>query len=285
MGKRRKPKTSIVAVVSDTHCNSTAGLLPPEVRDSHGNVIQANPDQRWLWDQWLDLVKHLKKLKREHKARLIVVFNGDGPDRNRYSGGYDLLVVSREDIVAWTVQALQPLYDVADVWVMNRGTPAHEGGSGELAEMVAHRLAAGDDKVLRDKRTGSLSWFWPTLDVDGVLMAFGHRPISNSRREHTRSDGAKRTAFDLWAAYHRMGDQCPQIMVFSHVHHWAEANYLRETWVYYTPPWKLCDTYGHSIGMSAKREPVGAWVFTVRDGEWQADLWKRQPPAQQVVRV
>jgi len=213
------------------------------------------------------------------RARVIVVFNGDGPDRNRYSGGYDLIVVSRADIVRWTVATLEPVKRVADTLIVNRGTPAHEGGTGELAELVAERIGA-----MPDPETGNHSWYWPVLTVNDKRFAFGHRPPHNTRLENTRNMGAKRTAFGYWAAYHRMDDVCPDVMCFSHVHH-VEQGEHDGLYVYYTPPWKLCDAYGHSAGFSGKLEPVGAWVFTVRDGQITPDLWKEQPPAVKAVKV
>lgn len=269
---RRQPKTAIVVAVSDTHCNSTVGLLPPTVQFDDGSERTSGPEQRWLWDRWLELIAHIQELKRRHRGRVVVVFNGDGPDRNAYSGGYDLLTLSRSEIVRFTVEALMPMREIADVWISNRGTPAHEGGSGELCELVAERLNATKHE------RGSWSWWNTRLEVEGVDFFFGHRPISSSYREHTRNDGARRTAHDLWDAYHRMDDKCPDICVFSHVHHWEEASHNHELSVVYTPPWKLCDGWGHSVGFTSKTEPVGAWLFVCADGRYETELWQRLPP-------
>jgi len=208
---------------------------------------------------------------------VIVVFNGDGPDRNKHSGGYDLISLSRAEIVRWTVESLQPLRDVADVFIVNKGTPAHEGGTGELSELVAERIDA-------HKRGRSWSWWNVELVVESIRFFFGHRPISTSYREHTRGNGAKRTAADLWMAYHRMGDLCPDVFVFSHVHHWERAHHLDSLCVY-THPWKLCDSYGHSGGFGAKTEPVGGWLFEVDGGRYQLERWQRQPPRAEALEL
>ena len=269
---------ALVVAVSDTHTNSRYGLIPPFVEYDTGARYYQSPEQQWLWDGWLELVQYVNRQAHEQAARVIVVFNGDGPDRNRHSGGYDLISLSRAEIVRWTVAALQPLRDVADTFIVNKGTPAHEGGTGELSELVAERLEA-------TRRARSWSWWNVEFTVEGVRFFFGHRPVSNSTREHTRGDGAKRTAHDLWDAYHRMGDPCPDVFVFSHVHHWAEGIHNHEVYCVYTPPWKLCDSYGHSVGFTAKTEPVGAWLFTCADGEYRTELWKRQPPRDAVVTL
>ena len=269
---------ALVVVVADTHTNSTAGLLPPKVRRDDGSTHLANKNQRWLWKQWLALWAYVAERKEQLGARCIVVFNGDGPDRNKYSGGYDLIVVSRADIVQWTVDVLKPARAVADTFVVNRGTPAHEGGTGELSELVAQQL----DTLPSPE--GNHSWYFPQLDVNGKRFYFGHVPPHNTRLENTRNNGAKRTAFGYWAAYHRMGDPVPDVMSFSHVHHveQGEHNGLE---VRYTPAWKLCDAYGHSKGFGGKLEPVGAWIYIVRDGEITFKLWEKQPPAVKAVTV
>jgi len=270
---------ALIVCVSDIHVNSTAGLLPPKVKRDDGSTHLANKEQRWLWKQWLLLWTEIAERKERLGARCVVVFNGDGPDRNRYSGGYDLIVVSRSDIIRWTVAVLEPAKRVADTFIINRGTPAHEGGTGELAELIADKIEA-----MPDPASGNHSWYWPVLDINGKRFTFGHRPPHNTRLENTRNNGAKRTAFGYWAAFHRMGDPVPDVMVFSHVHH-VEQGEHDGLFAYYTPPWKLCDAYGHSAGYSGKLEPVGAWLFLVRDGQITPELWKRQPPAVKAVRV
>jgi len=280
MSKKKKQKTRLVVVVSDMHVNSTVGLIPHEIRFDDGSTRQSGTEQRWLWDQYQALLDHIKAEKRRLDARVVVVFNGDGPDRNRHSGGYDLLTFSRAEIVRFTYDTLIPLRRVADTFIVNRGTPAHEGGSGEMSELVAQRLEA-DKHPKRD----TFSWWNVEADIGGVLFYCGHRPRSTSYYEHTRGNAARRVAHDLWDAYHRMGDRCPDVFCFSHVHHWEDGHHNREVKVVYTPPWKLCDSWGHSMGFSPKVEPVGAWLFTVKNGEYLDELWLRQPPRKKPMRL
>ena len=269
---------ALVVAFSDIHVNSVAGLIPPTVRRDDGSTHRSNKGQRWLWKQYLSLWADVAKRKEELGARCVVVFNGDGPDRNWHSNGYDLIAVSRSDIVRWTVDVLKPARAVADTFVVNRGTPAHEGGTGELSELVAQQL----DTLPSPE--GSASWWWPVLDINGKVFAFGHRPPHNTRLENTRNNGAKRTAFAKWAAYHRMGDPVPDVLTFSHVHHVEQGEHCGLE-VRYTPPWKQGDAYGNSAGFAGVLEPVGAWIYTVRDGEITFKLWERRPPAIKAVRV
>jgi len=99
---------AIVVVFSDIHVNSTAGLLPPKVRRDDGSTHLSNKTQRWLWKQYLALWAYVAERKELLGARVTVVFNGDGPDRNKHSDGYDMIAASRADIVRWTVDVLKP---------------------------------------------------------------------------------------------------------------------------------------------------------------------------------
>lgn len=269
----------LVVIWGDTHTNSTVGLIPPTVRYDDGAERKASDEQQWLWEQNQDLVKFIKKKKRKEQCKCVVVFNGDGPDRNRYSGGYDLITMSRAEIVRWTVEALRPMRDVADAWIQNRGTPAHEGGSGELAELVAKELDA-----TKQPGRDTYSWWFQKYVFGGVYFWISHRPKSVSYFEHTRNNGARRTAHNLWDAFKRMDDDVPNVAVFSHVHHPEEAKHNRMLCVF-THPWKLCDAWGHSVGFGPMVQPVGAWRFLCSKGRYEYDEWYRQPPNEPYIKL
>ena len=272
-------RPTLVAVASDGHTNSMAGLCPPVFRYNSGAEYHASPRQAIMWGYWRDLWREMREKADALGADLLAIHNGDGPDRNKHADGYGLISMERDEIVRLTVEALKPMRDAADVFLMNRGTEAHEGGSGELCELVAYRLSA-----YPNPETQESSWYWPQLEVSGVLCSFGHHPISNSTREHTRGSGANRTAADLSAANYRMGDRMPQVSVFSHVHHWEDSGLNHAMRVLYTPAWKLPEAFSYRKGFGYKREPLGAWWWVCDDGRI-VDLqpWKREMSRPQVV--
>ena len=57
-------KSELLVVVSDLHCGSDVGLLPPSSNLSTGNTIGIgkNYAQEWLWDCWTDAIKQVKKI-------------------------------------------------------------------------------------------------------------------------------------------------------------------------------------------------------------------------------
>ena len=274
-------RPTLVVVASDGHCNSMAGLCPPVFRYGDGGEYRASPRQVMLWKYWRELAAEMRQRAQELKARLVVIYDGDGPDRNKYADGYGLITMRRDEVVRLTVQALTPLREVADVYVTNRGTQAHEGGSGELAEMVAERLDS-----LPNPETGEFSWYWPKLDIDGVLCEFGHCPPSNSTKEHLRGAGARRTAFELEAAYNRMGDKLPQVAVFAHVHHYEDSGTNYSIRVLFTAAWKLPEAYSYDRGFGFKREPLMAWYWVCQDGQMSDPRrWERMMPGPKVVTL
>ncbi|MCS7009023.1 MAG: hypothetical protein NZL93_03680, partial [Chthoniobacterales bacterium] len=66
-----------VWVLSDLHCGSEVGLMPPRGRLRRGNDVShgLNPFQRWLWRCFLDMVKNVRGELRGEKA--VLILNGD----------------------------------------------------------------------------------------------------------------------------------------------------------------------------------------------------------------
>lgn len=270
--KRSDRGGTLLVACADMHSNSTTGLNPPIITLDNGQTVhQSVAQKRDLWDPWLACREHIKTLKRRLGCRVVVLFNGDGPDLLKYCH-HELVTVNRATIVRTAVETLTPLREIADVFLVNRGTQAHEGGSGELSELVAERLDA-----TKCPHTGLFSWWWVTTSLENVRIEAGHRPISNSTRAHLRGAGARRTAAERTAAYLNNGDLCPDIGIFSHVHHFADSGTNYTMRVFYTFPWQLCTAYGYNIGFGGKQDQVGMWLFHCRNGQYTVDKWTHRP--------
>ena len=272
MVKRGDRGGTLLVALADTHTNSTTGLNPPRMRLDDGQaVLLSEVQERDLWKPWIACQEYVKQRAKELRARIAVLVNGDGPDLLKYCH-HQLITVNRATIVEATVEALEGWREMADVFLINRGTQAHSGGSGELEELVARELDA-----TKCPHSGNHSWWWVTATFDGVQVEAGHRPISNSTRAHLRGAGARRTAADRSAAYLRMGDPVPQIGVFSHVHHWADSGTNYDERVFFTHPWQLCTAYGYNVGFGGQQDPVGVWLFHCREGRYTVDSWSHKP--------
>ena len=71
---------TVVALVSDLHCNSTTALCPPVVNLDDRGQYHAGPIQRAIWRHWLAYWKAVK-VARSGK-RLVIVLNGELADNN-----------------------------------------------------------------------------------------------------------------------------------------------------------------------------------------------------------
>jgi hypothetical protein len=61
----KKNHDHLVVFLGDTHCGSTVGLCPEEGLElDDGGWYQPNKSQIWLWNNWLDAWKRVKKMRR-----------------------------------------------------------------------------------------------------------------------------------------------------------------------------------------------------------------------------
>lgn len=261
---RRKANT-VVAVVADTHPNSTVGLCPPEVTLDDGGMYQASKAQRWLWQNWLDFWGRVRSLKNEHRARVYAVFNGDGSDDNRHSQ-HQLVTVNKSVIVDIGEAVIKPAREIADRIFCIRGTEAHVGGSGELEELIAHRVGA-----VQDDETGHYSWWHLPLVAAGVEFDICHHPRTAAYRPWTRGAAADRQAAIIIS---ECAEQCiiaPDVAIRSHVHYFADSGVDRRPRTFYTPPWQLTTSFFQRLGAGASVEPVGGLIFVCRDGRYTVE--------------
>jgi len=277
-----KPFTLLI-VGSDTHTNSTRGLCPPKFTTTDGRIIEASKIQKKeLWKPWKRHWKDVGHFRAQYPncESCFFVFNGDGPDRSFHDHeGYELLTPHRQEIANLTQEVLTPAKPHVDMALINRGTVAHEGGTGELSEMLAQQLLLSGWPILPCKEDNSATHYWPELVIRGLRFRFGHHPISTSRRIHLRGAGARRQAYELTGQHERMltdPEKTPNVAIFSHVHYPAHnTNY--PVHVYYTPSWQLHTSYAHRIGVSGSQEPVGCWWFLISENHYQADMWSYLP--------
>lgn len=256
MLKRKKPV--IVALFSDTHPNSTVGLLHPDgVVLDDGQEVRPSRAQHWLWRKWLAYWKFVADLKKKHRAEVWAVCLGDGTDDNTHSK-HGLITVNKATIVDLSVMIWEPILEIASVKFMVRGTESHTGGSGELEELVAKEIGA-------EKDGHNHSWWWLPLEAAGVTFDLAHHPASTSMRPWTKGGGALRVASIMVHEYAESGNLLPQFAFRAHVHHLEDSGLNHPIRVLFLPPWQLCTAYGHRLGFSGRIEPVGGIAVVCRD--------------------
>ena len=81
----KKQGGTLLVTIADIHTNSTTGLNPPEIRLDDGQaVLLSEAQRRDLWEPWLECQQYVREKAKRLGARVVVLFNGDGPDILRY---------------------------------------------------------------------------------------------------------------------------------------------------------------------------------------------------------
>ena len=77
MAKKLTRRPQLLVVVSDLHCGSTTGLMPPDSENMAGNTIGfgKNVHQAWLWANWKKAQAEVAKIAGNDPLALLI--NGD----------------------------------------------------------------------------------------------------------------------------------------------------------------------------------------------------------------
>lgn len=302
----------LVIVGGDTHINSTRGLRPPQFIDkSKERQIVLTPQVvlDHLWKPWLKMWRAVKEEKARlrslgYTVRVIFVFNGDGPDHNKNDKeGFELITREENAIKDLCEQALVPattLMDdktvLVDLWVFNRGTEKHEGGSGALMEGLAERMATKRGaNVIMDGP--SYSHWCPRFLIQGVDAMFMHHPIFSTTTYQRRRTAAARTADYYWRGFNvpkismnRISyerETVPDVMFFGHTHYDADGGQdaSNPIHVFYVASWQLPTAFVQQLGYGAIPNAIGCRWMWCQAGGYYCKPWLHRPPAKAPVSI
>jgi hypothetical protein len=261
MRRRKRPAAVVVAVVADTHINSTVGLCPPAVNLDDGGTYQASEAQMGLWRAWNSYWERVDELAKGHT--LYVVVNGDAVE-GFHHGSTQVVSANEADQDRMALEIFEPVARKAARLFFVRGTPAHAGKSAGREEMLAKDLGAEPDEV-----TGTASWWHLPLMAEGVLFSFAHHRRQTTL-PWTHGGAANRLAAQTVYAYATSGDRRPDVVVRSHGHRFDESSRLHPVKVVFTPAFCLATEFVHRIAPDALAD-VGGLIFTCREGafEWE----------------
>lgn len=232
-----KSKLPAIAVVGDLHANSTTGLFPSSYLRVSGNVVLGNPEQRWLWDCWLQYCDWLDQFQIE-----AIVLNGDVPQG---INARDVQLISSneadQDNIAYAV--LEPLLykknkrRTENIYV-TRGTGFHSGGEGSREERIARGIGAVKDG------NGAYSRFVNLLEWRGKRLQFIHHISHASVYPLTPLYKAQQNAR---LKEQITGVRMPDVDIRSHVHvsHAYEA--ADNKWIATAPAWQLATEFAHKV--------------------------------------
>jgi hypothetical protein len=221
-----------VLVVSDPHCGSIFGMLPPDFTTSDDKTVGQNVGQKHLWQCWVDMGQAVAA----HPIVAVVV-NGDVIDGAQGAQrGTELALPMLADQALAAEMCLRDLrgrLKERAKWYFVQGTEYHDSAAGREVESVARGIGA---TPYVGPGTGRYSREALDLDVDGVVLNFAH---------HISASGGlyRATAPDregVWSALGGKEGKVPRadVVVRSHVHCFTHVEHPSKH-VVVTPCWQL----------------------------------------------
>lgn len=254
--------TEIVAIMGDTHINSTVGLCKPSVNLDDGGTYKISKGQRWLWNSFLDYVDTINSYRVSTGGKVTLILNGDIIEADSKGRSRQVITRNKADILKIAFDTLEPILKISDRVVVIRGTPAHVGKSAEYEESLACDLT----NVVPN---GEINSFW-TLDVEigGVLMNIAHHG-KVGRMPHTKTNPLNTLA--MTTVFDYAGRRVPDLVIRSHNHVKGDTYDNYPCRVLATPAWQLSTEYSYQ-GAFGKAD-IGGYILLCENG--QAEVVKK----------
>jgi hypothetical protein len=253
----KQPPIRLIFVLSDLHCGSTLGLLPPGLTTMEdAQPMMQNEWQKWLWACWGRAMKWQAKIAAGSPYALIL--NGDLTEGIHHRSTQ---VVSGDptDHAAIAKELLKPLVaGAAKVYVV-KGTECHTH-SAEVAigEAIGAELNADTGKRAFDRLY---------LDACGVRCVFRHH-IGTSIRMALEATQLSVMLVEEVAEAVKNGEIPPRIVGCAHRHKYGYYSNGR-TMCIASPPWQGLTRHAHKVVSQARTQP-GIYALDwrgIQDGE------------------
>lgn len=208
-------KIKNIVVIGDTHCGSTAAIMPENFKLGDGQPVGHSTIQRWLWEQWIEFWKFVDRVTDGKPYALV--HNGDQID-GRHHKCTQLVSSNLNDQRRMFVELMKPKVEKAAAFYCIAGTAAHGGQSSEDEETCARELRAAvvDNEEHRFIRQD----LWVELGKE--LIQFAHH-IGTTSSQAYKSSPAMRLMAAMYGAAGEHGFRPPSIMVRSHAHDYIEV--------------------------------------------------------------
>jgi hypothetical protein len=254
-----------ILVISDLHINSTVALCKPSVELDDGQEVKISKGQRWLWNNWQDL------LSRADQARPdILIVNGDAVEGDTKNRSYQIITRNKATALGIAADILDPLCKIVGSTYFIRGTGAHSGKSANIEEELAK-----DMNGVRSKETGAYSHWALNLDVEGVRINIAHHTTMSGipwGRKKAAMTLSERILFD--SAQNE--ELHPHLAIRGHVHRWADSYDAYPVRSLILPCWSLATEYVHRISPDALAE-CGAAIIRVSAGKYEIEKINYRP--------
>ena len=224
-----------VVVVSDLHCGSAVGLMPPSMLDTEDTVgLSQNKVQKWLWQCWEDFNNRWlpQVLAGDEYA---VVINGDLIDGVHHGTTQVVPDVVVQAKIARHI--LTPLAFSAAATYVVRGTECH---TRQTETIIGEWIEAKRDPVSR-----SFAWDHLTLNVNDCPVSFSHHITTAAKPWSESAALANHLVSEQFKAQNR-GWKTPKVVVRSHRHVYGVFE-NGSGMIAVTPSWQAMTRYAKAV--------------------------------------
>jgi hypothetical protein len=239
MAKQRTARPQLLVVVSDLHCGSTVGLMPPDSENMAGNTLGfgSNHHQRWLWECWQDAQKQVAKLAGNDSLALLI--NGDATEGIHHRSP-EVVASLIENHCQMAATALKPLAEKAAATFVVRGTECH---THDVESYLASLIGAQEGKA-RDK------WL---IQIHGTIIDATHH-IGATSRAYLEASAMSIVLGNARLNSIRAGHPCAQVYLRAHRHCggvFSDGSGLLAI----TGGWQFLTRHGHKVVPDAIPRP------------------------------
>lgn len=262
----------MLVVIGDTHIGSSTALSPLKFSVHNRNTLEAqtteaNRLQRWLYSSWTDFWNYVKST--QDKKRIIVVHLGDVVDGNHH--GSAQLVQEINDQIEMAVDLLEPVRDIATVFIGILGTVAHSGPEHSTELEIYRRIGA--DYIEQQF----------TANIDGVLADFAHHGRAGSR---PWTSGAANQTAEIIIDYAQSGDPLPNYIFRGHRHIFDDSGAKFEnTRLVQCPSWQLRTNFANQVAGTTRRSDIGGIILSKNGLDLSKSRYKGQPDRRKIIEL
>lgn len=261
-GQPKRPE--LLAIISDPHCGSSVGLMPPRYKTLEGFTVIASPWQRWLWECWLDWIQFCHDVRGD--SSMAGVINGDCTE-GIHHGTKQVVSSDAGDHKGIAIEALGLFTQQCDKAYLVKGTECHVN-SGEVS--IAHALkleqnpdfsraltkADGAEDEEDDKiPEGAYVFQRLHLNVNGLPFVARHHMPTSMRRNLSATQLSIQLAEEQLEAANN-GEPIPHILAMAHRHktgHYQDD----ESIALVTGAWQGLTNFGHKVVSPSRCKPSG----------------------------
>lgn len=234
-------ETTVILWLSDLHSGSPVSLYPNEVLPLLSGPRGPSALQVQLYRHYIEVLQHVRLMKDEMQARLVVIAMGDLCE-GLHHGSQEIISPYLTDHMKIAETLLRECKEITqyDTIYFIDGTPAHAGEN-------EYNLA----EVLMGERYAPGQFTWPTLrkKIHGNLIYAAHQGPGTGRGINTGNplrSWMKTTHYEMTMT----GQAPPDMFVFGHRHvHQHERIEIagHTTDGFLLPSWKLLDGFVNRV--------------------------------------